>query len=458
LRIVAAFEIKYRRKIVEPDSGRSFEPVIKEVRLRPVPKLQLIRQPVGGANPIGILVVAFCLIGAAAAAPHDPSLQALAGYNVILEKNPDDLLTLRARGSTFRALELYDDALVDFERAEKISPDHYETVGEIGICRYMLGDIDEAREILQRAEKLFVARDPSGDDDSETAAVVEMELRETLMALYRESGEYEEALAQWDLMEKFLGGKLAAKCDRADILLDLGRVDEAMELYQDAVEWNGVFERFCVGAANCLILKGYTQKAIEIFERWSVEDPDLALPHMHRGIVLRDHMSDEAGARIALDEALSLAGASVDTDDLPDFGNIIIKARVQQAAGAHAAAAETIEKILDYSRGHHLVVHLLSVSYRALGRVDEALSLEKEARLYKRLNPRDWLQAYDIFPPVKETARNTAHGGDTPPEPSESPETEEVAENVNSYLLVGCAIVIPGAIFLWLLLRRKRIE
>ena len=232
----------------------------------------------------------------AQAAPHDPSLQALADFNVILEKNPDDLPTLRARGSTFRALELYDDALVDLERSEILDPDHYETVGEIGICRYMLGDIDVACETLERAEKLFAARDPSADADSETAAVVEKELRETLMALYRERGDYEAALEQWDLMEKFLAGKLAAKCDRADILLDLGRVDEAMELYQDAVEWNGVFERFCVGAANCLILKGYHQKAIEIFERWSAEDSELALPHMHRGISLRDYVGDGAAS------------------------------------------------------------------------------------------------------------------------------------------------------------------
>lgn len=410
----------------------------------------------------------------AQAAPHDPSLQALADFNVILEKNPDDLPTLRARGSTFRALELYDDALVDLERSEILDPDHYETVGEIGICRYMLGDIDVACETLERAEKLFAARDPSADADSETAAVVEKELRETLMALYRERGDYEAALEQWDLMEKFLAGKLAAKCDRADILLDLGRVDEAMELYQDAVEWNGVFERFCVGAANCLILKGYHQKAIEIFERWSAEDSELALPHMHRGIILRDYVGDGAASQRAFEDALRLAESSIDSNDLPDFGNIINQARVQQAAGDHAGAGETIEKILDYSRGHYLVVQILSDSCRALGKIEEADSLEKESRLYKRLNPRDWLQAYDIFPPDRETVRKVetpldeAHHDvplrdeplrDEPlRDPAQFPQGKDVAVSWTSYLGVAGVIVFPAAILLWLLLRKKKIK
>ena len=407
----------------------------------------------------GVLLTVFLVAFVADAAPHDPSLQALAEFNVILENNPDDIPTLRARGSTFRALELYDDALVDLERSEKLVSDHYETLAEIGICQFMLGDIDVARDVLERAEKLFAARDPDAHADSETAAVIEKELRETLMALYRERGDYEAALGQWDLMEKFLGGKLAAKCDRADILLDLGRVDEAMELYQDAVEWNGVFERFCVGAANCLILKGYHRKAIEIFERWSTEEPELALPHMHCGVIFRDHMGDAAAAQEAFEVALRLAESSIDVGDLPDFGNIIIQARVQQAAGDHAGVVETIEKILDYSRGHYLVVEILSVSCRALRRIEEADSLEKESRLYKRLNPRDWLQAYDIFAPEIESARNeNAPRDETPGKPRELSDNKHVAEDWKSDLLVVCVIVFPGAILLWLLLRKKKIE
>jgi len=435
---------------------------------------------IGATALAGALLIACLAAAVADAAPHDPSLQALADYNVILENNPDDVPTLRARGSTFRALELYDDALVDLQRSEELAPDHYETVGEIGICLYMLGDIDEACQVLERAEKLFAERPPAVAEDSETvaedsenaaedsetvaedsetAAVVEKELRETLMALYRERGDYEAALEQWDLMEKYLGGKLAAKCDRADILLDLGRVDEAMELYQDAVEWNGVFERFCVGAANCLILKGYERKAIEIFERWAAEEPELALPHMHRGIIFRDHLGERDAAKEAFEIATRLADASIDDGDLPDFGNIIIQARVQQAAGDHAGVVETIGKILDYSRGHYLVVEILSVSCRALGKIDEADSLQKESRLYKRLNPRDWLQAYDIFPPeIKDAPTEDTPRDESASEPAKPSGNKDVAEDWKSYFLVVCAIVIPGAILLWLLLRRKKIE
>ena len=94
-----------------------------------------------------------CLKGTAW--PHDPDLGAVFEYGERLIKNPDDLEALRARGSTFRALEYFDDALLDLNRADELEPDHAETVAEIGICHYHLGAQDLATDFFTRAEALL---------------------------------------------------------------------------------------------------------------------------------------------------------------------------------------------------------------------------------------------------------------------------------------------------------------
>jgi len=347
----------------------------------------------------------------ALAAPHNPSLQKIGAYNALLAKNPDDVAVLRARGSTYRALELYDDALGDFERAEKLAPGNAETVVEMGICHYMLGESDEALAVLERGERLFEERAAAGKWDPETGAIVDRELRETLMNLYRERGDYEKALSQWDKLKKYLGGKLAFRCDRADLLLKLGKVDEAMKIYEDAVEFNPVFERFCVGAANCYLLTGYEKRALAVFDKWAAGDPDCPLPHMFRSLLLKGFLKDPEGARKAGEKAVALARKRSKRDDPPDFDDLIMLARVLQATGAYEESSRLLDEFMEFGRGHYLVVHLQAGNLRALGRKEEADSLEAEAGLYRRLNPKDWLQAYELLTPGEVRAARAGKTG-----------------------------------------------
>jgi tetratricopeptide (TPR) repeat protein len=425
------------------------------------------------------LVLSFAIVlfpgradAAAGPFPHDPSLAQLGVFNRALEKNPDDLSALRSRGSTLRALELYDDALIDFERADKLEPDDAETVIEMGVCHYMLGDSEMALEFLLRAEPLFAVRQEKGDWDFESASEVDKDMRITLFRLFRDRREYEKALEQWERLKKYQSRSLAFRCDRADLLIALGRLDEALEHYEAAVDWNTLFERFCVGAANCYILTGHPEKAISLFDRWAVDDPESPLPFMFRSIVQRDYLNNQDSAAVEIERALVLArarGAEGDDGELPDFEDLITLARVLQTAGDYRESARHLGEFMEYGRGHYLVVHLQACNYRAMGKTAEADSLEAEAQLYRRLNPLDWLQAFDILTlpearaipgsavkaPVAEKAARLPGGGEECPKGT-GPEGDSSSDDGISLVTKGvCAVVFCG-VLIALILRRKR--
>jgi tetratricopeptide (TPR) repeat protein len=410
-------------------------------------------------------VIVLCAIVAArpaAAAPHEPDLQALAKYNTVLELDPDNVSALRARGSTLRALELYDDALRDLERVEVIAAGDPETLCEIGICYYMLGETDRALGFLLDSEEAVAQGMENGTLDREQYGPVEQELRETLLAIFRERGEFEKSFEQCTKLEQYLAGKLSFKCDKADLLIALGRAEEALELYEEVVEWNEVFERFCVGAANCYLLTGYTAKALEVFEKWAAADPATPLPWMFRSIVLKNHLDRPEEALRASEEALRLANAAVSAEELFDFEDLVILARVHQAAGRFAESARVLDGLMEYGRGHYLVVQIQAANYRALGRIEEAESMEREAALYKRLNPRDWLQAYAVIPPGSTApgAEAASSGGEpsiegerqAPPAPGEEEDSGGFSREMTG---IGVVLLFL-AVLAVLILRRKR--
>jgi len=380
--------------------------------------------------------VALALSFVSGASAHDPSLQALAGYNAVLDKDPDNVEALRSRGSTLRALELYDDAVNDLTRVEKLDPGNPETLAEIGICRYMLGEKEKALEILKRAGAVFDPMIDSGEFDAEKHGPIDRELRETLIKLYSDLGMFEDALEECDRLEIYLGGKPPFLCDKADLLIALDRVDEAVELYEIVFEMNSAYERFCVGTANCYLLLGHHERALQVFEQWEAEDETASLAPMFRSIVLRTWMNDTAGTGEAAPEAIRRARVLTGDKRDADLEDLVLLGRVLQGAGEYEESCRVLEGLLEYFRGHYLVVHLLAVNYRALGRDDEADSMETEARLYRRLNPADWLQAYEIVPP--------------PPAEEEPSTIPSVGFNA-----VLCGVILLVVIIIYVVLKKR---
>ncbi len=347
--------------------------------------------------------------------PHDPNLTAVYEFGVVLEEDPNNLEALRARGSIFRALELYDNALADLERADRLDPGDPEVIGEIGICHYNLGEREQATSRMDRAVKLLEEKIAANEWPVEKYAPVERELREYRFLNFRDQERFEEALAEIRELENYLSGKLSFLCDMGNLLFKLGRASEALALYGKAVEANPAFERYCVGAANCCLLLGRPGEALEYFRTWAVEEPDSGLPYLHEAFIRINYLKDAEGAHAALARAEAAFHARIDGEEEPDLEEVIHLSRVLQTGGRYQESWDLLEGLIDDFRGHWLVVHLQGVNAAALGKEREALSFERESKLYKRLNPGDWLQAYELIPPVEPAAEATPASEEGPP-------------------------------------------
>lgn len=384
-----------------------------------------------------IRTMAMILLLAGTGWAHDPNLGAIVEYSETLEKEPDNLEALKARGSTYRALEYYDSALLDLARADGLDPDNPEVVGEIGMCHYHLGEWDRTTEYLDRAQMLLDGKIAAGAMTEEEYLPVQRELWQYRFHNYQDLERYEEALKEAEKLKQFLSGKLSFVCEVGEVLLALGRPEEALPRFLQAVEANPSFERYCVGAANCLLLLGRTEEAVKIFEAWLADDAEAVMPYLHRAYILKEYLHRGEDASRDLAQAEAELSRRLEGEEWPDLEYVTELTRILQMQGRFQEAWDRLVPMLEDYRAHWLVVHLQSINAEALGRPLEAESLAREARLYKRLNPADWLQAYTLVAP--------------PPE--EEPELPD--KHAVVIIVLGACLVIP---LLFLLLRRRNTD
>ena len=236
------------------------------------------------------------------AGAHDPNLQAIAEFNKRLEENPDDLEALRARGSTFRALEYFDSAMIDLERAHGLDPDNAEVVGEIGSATTASASRTWPPSTSSGRTACSTSRSRRAPWPRSTPRRLKRELYEYLFHHYADLGRYEDALEQGIALGEFLSGKLSYRCDMADIYLALGRVEEALPAYRDAAEAAATFERYVVGAANVYLRLGRGPEALALLDDWLVADPESPVARLHRGRIYAEHLEDEVKGEADLAE------------------------------------------------------------------------------------------------------------------------------------------------------------
>jgi len=142
--------------------------------------------------------------------------QALKIYNEILRFDPNDVTTHHRLGVIYAKDQKYEQSEAHFRRAHDLGPPSAELLGDIGYMYFMQHRLGEAERFLRRA----IEQDPRNESICNNLGLV-----------LGEQERFEESLA----MFRRAGSDAAAHANLGYIFTQLGRLDEAQELYRHAL-------------------------------------------------------------------------------------------------------------------------------------------------------------------------------------------------------------------------------
>jgi len=213
--------------------------------------------------------------------------RAVTEYLAVLERNPSDQETFDALWEIFAGREKYEEAEAVYARILEANPDNLlarwhranllalqgRTMEATEVCRDILQRKPEwvaVRNFLANLELALDRRDEavktwleawdagSGDSDSLAGLL-------GVARAYGESREYESSLAVFDEIIRRVPDDAAIRADRALTLYNLGRTDEAIQAYTDAVEIDPYDSQILNDLGLAYQGTGDYQKAIEYF-------------------------------------------------------------------------------------------------------------------------------------------------------------------------------------------------
>ncbi|QDY77289.1 tetratricopeptide repeat protein [Streptomyces qinzhouensis] len=343
--------------------------------------------------------------------------EALAAYAVVLEREPDHLVTIASAAQVHHRLGRAEEALAGFDRVLSARPRYLWALVMRAEVRRCLDDDEGA------LADLLTARGIAPDDAWVIGAHAEQ---------LRQAGDHQEAIPLYDRAIALDPGYTWAFGSRAMALHALGRTEEALADLGHALELDPEYSwallrraeihrsrgdaeaefadldrrvALLPDAANPLVCRAdaflhhaRTEEALADCDAALVRDPGHAGAHGLRGCVLAARGRDEE-ARAALDRALELdrdlveawflrarvrdrngdpEGAYEDLDTVlainPDHvGALLARAEADRAAGRYEAALPDLDRALFETDEPSAVLGLRGRVLRGLGRTAEAL-------------------------------------------------------------------------------------
>jgi len=191
----------------------------------------------------------------------------------------------------------------------------------------------------------------------------------------KEEGKFEEALAAFSRLID--NGDRSVLADRGDCLANLGRLDEAVVSYQEALQEDEGDLKAMVGLGVVSLLQGKQVKAVTWFNRALKADPANSRALCGLGMVrnmqgkggeafdcFRRALEGDPENLTALHELVKLAYATEQFDEIvphldrylmhhpADLDMLYTLAGIQHKAGRNAEALESIEKVLLFAPGY----------------------------------------------------------------------------------------------------------
>ncbi len=212
--------------------------------------------------------------------------EALREFDALIARSPRDTEALSNKGWCLINMERYDEAIATFEHVLKLNPNHVHARASLGNIAFVRGNYAEAQRIYEQVLKsepdylpsiLTLAKmHASAHRSDEAAALYERAVTvdpanvDAWMSLAwqrLEKGNHAEALAILDRAKTHVARDPRIQGARGDVLLGLGRIEEARAAYQAGVQLEVRYPSGWYRLGNKELRQGDPAKAAELLRR-----------------------------------------------------------------------------------------------------------------------------------------------------------------------------------------------
>jgi transcriptional regulator with PAS, ATPase and Fis domain len=307
--------------------------------------------------------------------------KALRLFKTVAKKNPFSSFVLRDVGhAAFHGQELAD-ALDHYQKALRINPNHLDIHFNCGLIHRQRGQVNDAAFEFMETLRLLHPITPGAYYLGlfYSAQTLEYQCRMNLGALFKEKGELEKALEQYQKVLDSNPGNLAALGSCGDCFMALERYDEAITIYRKALKkapagverWNLQND-----LGICYFKKGELEKAVVEFKDVLKQDPDhvnaiynLGQVYYHEGLTGRmekdyedfvKSSKDAASILFALSKSMVSAATSrkeQPTGETALIGDCLSMRKIRDLIKRAAASDATVLILGENGTGKELVAH-----------------------------------------------------------------------------------------------------
>ncbi len=315
---------------------------------------------------------------------------ALAAYEQARSIDPDSASVYTALGGVYRRLDRRAESEEMYESALELTPG---VEGQRGILRALADLAFDARE--WDAASAYVERIVALDPDN-------VDVRRELAGIYVRYERWDDALAQYEAIVDGAGRdtrqRAMAMADMGDVLALMGRTDEAVETFEDAMR---LVERgyWLHRALEQRVIDAYRTdgRLAELVERFESE---WTSPDFDQLLLLAD-LYDEIGRD---DDALDAVRSAVRRNSRSIDARLAL-IRLLERRGEVDAVIEEYETLIRQAPNDASFVFRLVDLQRRLGDVDAALDLLDDASRRYASNPSALLEIADRYMRLRETER-----------------------------------------------------
>jgi len=186
----------------------------------------------------------------------------------VVTAQPDDIALMNDLGDAYLKAGRADKAVAVFEKMTGMEPDASASFCSLGNALIAAGDFEGAEKAYRKAVEI---------DPTEAGSFYNR-----LANIYLSTGHYERAEKAYRKCLEFRFNEPMYHCGLGDILVKLGKINDALEAYEKAVQFNSISGgAYYNRLGNTLARENYHLQAIDIFQKAIAVDSHNPFYYIH---------------------------------------------------------------------------------------------------------------------------------------------------------------------------------